>query len=137
MSKLLDLRPKARIARVAEALDVALRQLDGPAATWDIVAAVCRQLGAEKGDVNRIARDVGYIALTHPMSRATGETFSRYGRVMSRREWLPSHAKNTPRNKIVLDEAELDRRRKVIASHEAEDEWTVHPAQSDFLEDEQ
>lgn len=131
---LAELIPNVRRAKITDALEAALRQLKEPCPTSDIVKRVALILDAEK-EAGVIARVIGELAPSHPQARETGETFEKYGRTMKRREWLTSRpAKKPPATQISLDDAELKRRREVIAAHEAEDEWTVQP--SAFIEDE-
>lgn len=135
---LAELRGHIRRAKVAAALDVALRTLKEPTRTTDVVSAIALILDTTKEEHQLIARDVGQLADTHPSARLTGETFVRYGKTMQKREWLPL-AKLGKAGKIKLDPAELQRRREVVAAHAAEeapDEWTVQPAPAEsFLED--
>jgi hypothetical protein len=131
---LADLHPRLRRHKVQEALGAALRQIEGPTSTSDLVKRIAVILGTPK-ETTAIARLVGELAPDHPSARETGETFMKYGRLMKRREWLPSHAKRTNKSRVELDPDELARRRAVIASHEEADEWTVQPDEPEFLED--
>lgn len=133
MTSLRDLHPKVRRAKVTDALNGVLRQLDGPTGTGEVVRRVAVFMGLDRADQNLAARYVVELATTHPMSRLTGDTFVKYGRTMNRREWLPSHVQPAPNAPIRLTDGERARRRAEIAKHDAEDEWTVHP--SAFLED--
>lgn len=129
---LADLHPRLRRHKVSEALEAALRQIEGPTSTSDLVKRISVILGTPK-ETTGIARLVGELAQAHPNAKETGETFVKYGRTMKRREWLPSHA----RGKGGISAEELARRRAVIASHIEADEWTVspEPAEPEFLED--
>lgn len=130
---LADLAPTVRRARITDAVDAALRQITEPVATAELVKRASVILGAEK-ETNLIARVVVDLARDHASARETGETFVKYGKVMKRREWLPATRKRKPAaTQISLDADELQRRREVIAAHEAEDEWTVQP--TTYLED--
>lgn len=134
---LADLHPRLRRHKVSEALEAALRQIEGPTSTSDLVKRISVILGTPK-ETTGIARLVGELAQDHASSHLTGETFMKYGRTMRRREWLPSHAKRTNKSRVELDPEELARRRAVVASHEeAEDDWTVQPdaPEPEFLED--
>jgi hypothetical protein len=133
---LADLHPRLRRHKVQEALAAALRQIEGPTSTSDLVKRIAVILGTPK-ETTAIARLVGELAPEHPSARETGETFVKYGRTMRRREWLPSHATRTKAKTraVELDPAELARRRAVIASHAEADEWTVQPDEPEFLED--
>ncbi|HLZ23658.1 MAG TPA: hypothetical protein VKQ30_16225 [Ktedonobacterales bacterium] len=131
---LADLHPRLRRHKVQEALAAALRQIEGPTSTSDLVKRIAVILGTPK-ETTAIARLVGELAPEHPSARETGETFQKYGRTMRRREWLPSHAKRTSKSRVELDPDELARRRAVIASHAEADQWTVQPGEPEFLED--
>lgn len=133
---LADLHPRLRRHKVSEAMEAALRQIEGPTSTSDLVKRVSVILGTPK-ETSGIARLIGELATEHPCARETGETFQKYGRTMKRREWLPSHAKRTNKSRVELDPDELARRRAVVAAHAAEEEWTVspEPAEPEYLED--
>ncbi len=131
---LTDLHPRLRRHKVSEATEAALRQIEGPTSTSDLVKRVAVILGTPK-ETAAIARLIGELAPDHPSARETGETFQKYGRTMKRREWLPSHAKRTSKSRVELDPEELARRRAVIASHAEADQWTVQPDEPEFLED--
>lgn len=134
---LADLHPRLRRHKVSEALEAALRQIEGPTTTSELVKRISVILGTPK-ETTGIARLVGELAQSHASSYLTGETFTKYGRTMRRREWLPSHTKRTNKSRVELDPEELARRRAVVASHEeAADEWTVQPdaPEPEFLED--
>lgn len=130
---LADLHPRLRRHKVGEALGAALRQIEGPTSTSDLVKRIAVILGTPK-ETTAIARLVGELAPDHPSAKETGETFQKYGRTMKRREWLPSHAKRTNKSRVELDPEELERRRSVIASHAEEEAWTI-PPEPEFLED--
>lgn len=130
---LADLHPRLRRHKVSEALEAALRQIEGPTSTSDLVKRISVILGTPK-ETTGIARLVGELASAHPNAHETGETFVKYGRTMKRREWLPSHAKRTSKSRVELPPEELARRRAVVASHIEADEWSV-PAEPEFLED--
>lgn len=133
MADLRELHPKVRRAKVTDALNGVLRQLEGPTGTGEVVRRVALLMGLDKADQNLAARLIVELAPAHPLSRLTGETFVKYGKTMNRREWLPSHAQSAPNAPIRLSDGERARRRAEIAKHDEEDEWTVHPAA--FLED--
>ena len=131
---LAELIPSVRRAKIADALEAALRQIKEATPTSDIVKRCAVILGAEK-ETGVIARVIGELAPSHTQAQETGETFEKYGRTMKRRVWLPSRARRQPpATQISLDDAEVRRRREAIAAHEAEDEWTVQP--SAYIEDE-
>jgi|SRR5579859_74489 len=130
---LADLHPRLRRHKVQEALGAALRQIEGPTSTSDLVKRVSVILGTPK-ETGAIARLIGELAPSHPLAKETGETFQKYGRTMKRREWFPDHGKRTSKSRVVLDPDELARRRAVIAAHEEADEWSI-PAEPEFLED--
>jgi hypothetical protein len=132
MTPLAELIPSVRRAKIADALEAALRQIKEATPTSDIVKRVSVILGAEK-ETGVIARVIGELAPSHPRAQETGETFVKYGRTMRRREWLAPPKRKPGSAQISLDDAELRRRREAIAAHEAEDEWTVQPPA--FLED--
>lgn len=133
---LADLHPRLRRHKVTEALEAALRQIEGPTSTSDLVKRISVILGTPK-ETTAIARLVGQLAPEHPSAKETGETFVKYGRTMKRREWFPSHARRTNKSRVELDPDELARRRAVIASHAEAEEWTVQPepTEPEFLED--
>lgn len=136
MMILADLHIKVRRHKVGEALEAALRQIEGPTSTSDLVKRISVILGTPK-ETTGVARIVGELAQTHANAHLTGETFVKYGRTMKRREWLPSHAKRTSKSRVELDPEELARRRAVVASHEEVDDWSVpaEPGEPEFLED--
>ncbi len=136
MVSLRDLHPKVRREKVTDALNGVLRLLEGPTGTGEVVARVATLMGLDKADQNLAARYIVELAPKHPLSRLTGDTFVKYGKTMNRREWLPSHAQAQPNSPVRLSDGERERRRAIIAEHDAEDEWTVHPP-ADFLEDEE
>lgn len=133
---LADLHPRVRRHKVTEALEAALRQIEGPTSTSELVKHIAVILGTPK-ETTGIARLVGELAPSHANAKETGETFQKYGRTMKRREWFPSHARRTNKSRVELDPEELERRRAVIAQHAEAEEWTVHPEPSEpeFLED--
>lgn len=131
MADLFELSWKARRAKVREAVDGVLRSAGEPMGSGELVKAVAKFMGLNADEQKRMARLVTDLAPDHPSARQTGETFKKYGREMRRWEWLPIHAKPG------LPKAELERRRRKIASQEAADDdmWTVHP-EPPGLEDE-
>lgn len=132
-SQLRDLHPRLRREKVTDALNGVLRQLDGPEKTSDVVRRVAELMGLDKKDQHLAARYIVELAPSHPLSRLTGDSFVKYGKTMQRREWLPSHKQPQPNTPVRLSDGERERRRAIIAEHDQEDEWTVHP--SAFLED--
>lgn len=134
MASLRDLNPRLRREKVLDALNGVLRQLEEPEGTGAVVARVAAFMGLDGADQKLAARYIGEAGPTHPLARATGEVFVKYGRTMKRREWLPSHAQPAQNAPVRLSDGERARRRAIIAEHEQEDEWTVHPA-AEFLED--
>lgn len=137
MTRLRELHPRVRRQKVTDALNGVLRQLDGPEKASSVVKRVAEFMGLNEADQNLAARYIGELAPSHPMSRLTGETFVKYGKTMNRREWLPSHAQPASNAPLRLSDGERARRRAEIAKHEAEDDWTVHPSASEFLEDDE
>lgn len=136
MAKLSDLHPKVRRAKVLEALNGVLRQIDAPTSTGEIVHRVAEFMALDRDDQNLAARYIVEATRTHNLAHLTGETFVKYGKVMKRWEWLPSHAKPAANTPIRLSDGERARRRAEIARLEADDDWSI-PAPGDFLEDEQ
>lgn len=130
---LADLHPRVRRHKVQEATEAALRQIEGPTSTSDLVKRVAVILGTPR-ETTSIARLIGELAPDHPCARETGEVFQKYGRTMKRREWLPSHAKQVSKSRVELDPEELERRRAVIAAHAEEDQWAI-PPEPEYLED--
>jgi hypothetical protein len=133
--RLADYTPRVRRDKVAVALAAALRKIEAPTPTSEIVNEVCATL--DTNEVRAVAAILDVIKREHPQARQTGETFERYGKKMQRWEWLPSHKRTHPR----LTAEELERRRAKIAADEATDEdpWTVHPAPAtgEFLEEDE
>lgn len=132
--RLRDYTPRVRKEKVTIALAAALRTIEVPTPTAAVVAEVCAIL-ALSDETREVAYILDAIKRTHPQARETGETFQRYGKTMTRWEWLPSHKRTR-----TLSPEEIARRRAKIAADEAEEEdpWTVHPApdtKGEFLED--
>lgn len=128
MVPLFELKARARVAKVEEAVNGVLRTAGEPLSSSALVKAIAPFLDVPRERWQELARMVTDLARTHPQARQTGETFRKYGREMRRWEWLPAHKKPG------LSRAELERRRAKIAAEEA-DEWTVPPREI-LLEDE-
>lgn len=142
--RLSDLKASTRREKILEAVDAALKQADVPITTAELCKRIKVVLRA-KEDSGYIAKELQKAAASgHPLRRATGETFVKYGREMPRYEWLPSHKASAP---DPTPDPALAERRARIAALEAEantsetsevNEWEWTPPVEDdgeFLED--
>lgn len=128
-----DLVPRKRRERIELALAAALDRIELPTPTSEIVQLVAEILHATD-EKFLIAGIIDDLKRGHKQARETDQTFTRYGRLMHRWEWLPPHRRRT------LTPEETAARRQAQATAEAapaapdaDDEWTVQPDE-EYLE---